>query len=593
MLWYDDSYTSMVPRARLRTARDAWSSADGRRENKASSARLSAFLAVAQALQGVADAALALRGQDDDTVATQVLGILLHRMARVLGEPPGGPDPDEIGAISDAFDVLADAGDADWRDDPVACRTPEGYAYYAVYPEAYAEAARRSGLGPGTQVIGLRSIGTGLAAMVAAALGAPPAATLRPLGDPLARDLVPGPGLRRRWREAGPDARFAVVDEGPGASGSSFRAAVRMLEDCGVSRDRIHLFPSHHNGPGGAGDPAWRHEWEGLNRHPADTDAYLGLGGEGRTGRLAGWIGELAGSPVEEVRDLSGGGWRALFWPQERDWPAAAPRLERRKVLVHTVRGPMLARFAGLGQGGEEKLALARALAACGFVPEPLGLAGGFLVERWQDGARPATGNDDRLKVLAVLPDYLAARAHLFPALGRRSASLPALAAMVRRNAGLRFGGPAESAAAALAGIAPALADRVRPVCIDGRLDLGEWLVGRDGRLSKADAIDHHDDHGLVGCQDIAWDVAGATVEFDLDEAWAAGLCAAIGERGISRPNPELVAFYRPCYAASRMAADCLALDGAADERERARLSTRAQRYAEALAMTLGLQHRG
>ena len=32
----------------------------------------------------------------------------------------------------------------------------------------------------------------------------------------------------------------------------------------------------------------------------------------------------------------------------------------------------------------------------------------------------------------------------------------------------------------------------------------------------KTDALDHHCAHDLVGCQDMAWDVAGAIVEFDL-----------------------------------------------------------------------------
>ena len=58
----------------------------------------------------------------------------------------------------------------------------EGYAFYALYPESYLEAAR--GLPPDSTVIGLRSIGTGLAALVAASCGATEAFTLRPCGHP-------------------------------------------------------------------------------------------------------------------------------------------------------------------------------------------------------------------------------------------------------------------------------------------------------------------------------------------------------------------------------------------------------------------------
>src|SRR5699024_7017902 len=74
----------------------------------------------------------------------------------------------------------------------VTCRQPEGYTFYALYPEAYAEAAR-SLPAASHAVIGLRSIGTGLAAMVASRTTAPVTATLRPHGHPFRRVITPGP----------------------------------------------------------------------------------------------------------------------------------------------------------------------------------------------------------------------------------------------------------------------------------------------------------------------------------------------------------------------------------------------------------------
>ena len=56
---------------------------------------------------------------------------------------------------------------------------------------------------------------------------------------------------------------------------------------------------------------------------------------------------------------------------------------ERRKFLVKAGGKPFLAKFAGLGRIGEEKLAAARALHSENMVPEPLALAHGFLIERW------------------------------------------------------------------------------------------------------------------------------------------------------------------------------------------------------------------
>ena len=50
-------------------------------------------------------------------------------------------------------------------------------------------------------------------------------------------------------------------------------------------------------------------------------------------------------------------------------------------------------------------------------------------------------------------------------------------------------------------------------VAIDGRMLPHEWLETRMA-IVKADALDHHDDHFFPGCQDIAWDIAGASVEW-------------------------------------------------------------------------------
>jgi hypothetical protein len=62
--------------------------------------------------------------------------------------------------------------------DPLRMKHAEGYAFYALYPESYIEAASMSNLPPETVVIGIRSIGTSLAALVSATLGAKPAYTL-------------------------------------------------------------------------------------------------------------------------------------------------------------------------------------------------------------------------------------------------------------------------------------------------------------------------------------------------------------------------------------------------------------------------------
>jgi hypothetical protein len=54
------------------------------------------------------------------------------------------------------------------------------------------------------------------------------------------------------------------------------------------------------------------------------------------------------------------------------------------------------------------------------------------------------------------------------------------------------------------------------PVSLDGRMQPHEWIRTSAGYL-KTDAFDHHDDHFFCGCQDIAWDVAGALLELELN----------------------------------------------------------------------------
>jgi hypothetical protein len=107
-------------------------------------------------------------------------------------------------------------------------KLPEGFAFYSLYPEQYIEAARRwcatRPRGP-VLIIGIRSIGTTLSAIVAAALRADgwPARriTVRPTGHPLDRHVDLN-------LNSFPVAAI-VVDEGPGLSGSSMAAVARAF----------------------------------------------------------------------------------------------------------------------------------------------------------------------------------------------------------------------------------------------------------------------------------------------------------------------------------------------------------------------------
>jgi hypothetical protein len=378
----------------------------------------------------------------------------------------------------------------------LALREPEGFAYYAVYPEAYADAARRLKLHAAPRVIGIRSIGTTLGAIVAAALGAPPPVTVRPHGDPFARQVrLPDSALEG-------DPHFVIVDEGPGLSGSSFGAVARWLEERGVPLERIAFLPSHSGDPGPEASKENRRRWKRSQRIAAELDSHWLVSRFGQLERL---------HSGEQLKFLAGEG------PDR-----------------------FLLKFAGLGPLGERKLEMARALHSAGLGPEPAGLFHGFLAERWYGTERPLGAAD---RPVTEIGHYIATRASLFPADHANGASVDELAQMARRNVSLALG-------ADMAARVPApSASTSRRIRTDNRLDRNKWLRLADGRLLKTDALDHHQSHDLVGCQNAAWDVVGAIVEFDLNQAEAAQL---IDESGPA-VDRDLIDFFLIAYPSFRL----------------------------------------
>jgi hypothetical protein len=130
---------------------------------------------------------------------------------------------------------------------------------------------------------------------------------------------------------------------------------------------------------------------------------------------------------------------------------------------------------------------------------------------------------------------------------------------------------------------------RVHRVETDNRLHAWEWLVLPDERILKADAHDHYAGHDLVGCQDIAWDVAGAVVELGLSEAERAKLCAVVEDETGRPVDPDLLALLERCYLAFQLGDHALAADSASDSdpAEADRLNAAVERYARRLRYAL------
>jgi hypothetical protein len=302
--------------------------------------------------------------------------------------------------------------------------------------------------------------------------------------------------------------------------------------------------------------------------------------------RLSSWVADLVGAPDGPLEEISGGAWRRLRYARESDWPPVNAQGERRKFLLRAGGKTWLLKFAGLGREGERKLERARALHAAGFAPDAAGFRHGFLVEEWIGAARPHDRSGlDPARLAERVGRYLGFRARRFPAGPEQSASLAALRAMARHNAAEGLGEEWASLldlwTAGLEGFEP----RMRRVETDNRLHAWEWLASPDGRLLKADALDHHAAHDLVGCQDVAWDVAGAVAELDL--GGDSGALRVAVEREAGRAvDPGLVALLTPCYLAFQLGACAMAAQLAAPD-EAARLGAEFGRYAGLLRRAL------
>lgn len=514
-------------------------------------ALVSSFIDLAGLIQGVADERFAASGADaDDQVVAGLMEALTCLAACVIQSWDSASQ--RLGRIP-VLDLAADELPAE-----VTIKLPEGFAHYGLYPEAYAQAARRLPARARVKVIGLRSIGVGLGAMVAAALGADPPISLRPSGHPFAREIKAVAKLAAKLVQEG--AAYVVVDEGPGLSGSSFGAAADWLEGCGVARDRIMFLPGHLGELGPRASAPHRERWSNSVRQVVGVDELL-------EGRLNEWVADVVG-PVRGVHEVSGGGWRSLFWNDEAAWPAVCPTWERRKFLVDAADSQWLLRFAGLGRNGEEKLRRAEVLHAAGLGPEPRALLHGWLLERWYGEATPLGGRDLSNADLTAMAGYLAVRATM---VGGEGASVTDLLDMAEFNFASALGRQIDAAFDDLRCAAQSLQARVKRVAIDGRMMPHEWLRLPSGRLLKADALDHCVAHDLIGCQDIAWDFAGIFAEFDLGLEKRNCLLKKASQAGVG-VDLELLALLEPCYLAFRIGQCSMAADMLSDwPAERAR----------------------
>ncbi|RST29509.1 hypothetical protein HMF7854_00680 [Sphingomonas ginkgonis] len=522
MLVYGDHEETVSADARLDELRDRRERANCLSPGLERHAALAGlFIGLAGLAQGVADRDFAAAGEDRarPTEAALLDGLVSLGHALVRSWQSDFADAVPIPSLPKVL----------FPGDEVRIRLAEGHAFYVLYPEAYALAAEQLQLLAPPRIIGLRSIGSGLACMAAAVLDADRPTTLRPSGDPFARELRIDAELSAKLLDG--VAHYVVVDEGPGLSGSSFGAVADWLASHGVPEERIAFLPGHAGPLGAQASERHRQRWARAQRPIIEPNALLGP-------RLPTWVTSQVGELREPLVNLSGGAWRAEGGLAEFGWPAINPMWEATKYRVRTADGAWQVRFAGIGKLGEQRLALARRLHHAGFGAETAGLAYGWLVQRWHEDAVASAPTIDELAA------YLQVRAALPATSG---ATLDELVVMARHNAPRQLGKWQPDT--------KRLTSLVSPVAIDGRMQRHEWLRVPSGQLLKTDATDHHCAHDLVGPQDIAWDVAGAILELDLASDDATRLARSLNS------DPALLDFMLRAYAAFRIGAHRLSAD--------------------------------
>ncbi len=213
-----------------------------------------------------------------------------------------------------------------------------------------------------------------------------------------------------------------------------------------------------------------------------------------------------------------------------------------------------------------------------GFAPRYFGNRRGFGEYELVPG-KMLELRDRSAELLERMAEYLAFR---FSDFVSDSSQSPEIEKMLRWNWQLEFGEELSDAESRLR------TDRV--VVCDGRMMPHEWLRTDSGELLKLDAGIHGDNHFFPGPCDIAWDVAGAIVEWELQgearERFVREYEARSGDAIAGRLAPYLLAYTIFRMGWSKMAA--LAMQGEYDE---ALLTRDYQRY-RGLALRLRQQGR-
>lgn len=459
---------------------------------------------------------------------------------------------------------------------------PEGFAYYGLHPLAYAKVLEKLvPLAPRVVIAGIRTIGTTLSAICCAAARKRGVQaqrfTVRPKGHPYDRKTRFTPEqLALVQREAGANADFFVVDEGPGLSGSSFLSVGEALEQAGALREKITFICGHEPNVNALCAPDSVRRWQGFRSVAVSSDH--------KPEGAQIWIGA--------------GEWRRHFLSHEALWPAswlsferpkylsvlpekcgtrACPRVECRRALgcVESLDNQNMAsfqkkahenlrfyKFTGLGHYGEAVLEREAFAAEAGFAPQPIMESHGFASYPLVNG-RPMSAHDLSQPALKRMAEYCAFRRQHFKA---EFASVDGLQQMAEHN---------------LSQLKLGISVRLnidQPVVADGRMAPHEWLLQSSGRMLKTDSGTHGDDHFFPGVTDIAWDLAGAIIEWKMDHRAEETFLEMYRKASSDDATPRVREFIK-AYTVFRCAYCLMAANAMQGTGEQARLEQAADGY--------------
>lgn len=429
----------------------------------------------------------------------------------------------------------------------IRVKIPEGYAFYALYPEQYISSAERwlaKDYSEFVLVIGVRSIGTSLSAVVHSVLKHhgrhSNRITVRPTGHAYNREtLLPD--------HLGEFDAVIIVDEGPGQSGSSMASVARAAKERGYRK--VIFFPGHANEPGAAGSEALRNIWASCERVTTPLDA-VRWGNLTMTDKLKCKTCELLGAQdVEQVNNP----FESCECGDERELlELRAPQFDRASFLFKNEMGVHW-KYAGLSPGKAFELIASRnffrqrKLFEESFAPEPLALIDGFIGMRWIEG-RPLRPDDLDEGMLESLTDYILAVA--IPSQSSNDAdSVKRLRQIVSVNFEETFdGGIAEKGAAFIENLNGVGHWQYG----DGRVAPHKWIKADTGKVYKTDCWGHDFDHTCIGEQSVLWDVAGSVIEWQMSEQQVGAFIDLLAKRNWAVGYDELRG-YMLAYVAFRL----------------------------------------